>query len=452
MLSWLKRFCTWRQRESSKLPSMTDIFSHQRAQSFSKSATRERHIYVNQTLPGELLDVNGKPIINFPSNRVVTSKYSVLSFLPKNLFEQFRRFANVFFLLLIILQAFKEFETVDPFVVALPTVVIVLVTALKDGVEDLKRHQTDAQVNGRPVHILPDWVNHNHAVGGNSYSKNGFLQKWNRWFQFKVHTKSMPKKNTALARSRAPSTTQTASDWKEIVWEGLRVGDIVRLQNNEFIPADVVILSTSEPDCVCYVETKNLDGETNLKVRKGINETAHAESVDDCRALKLVVNAEPPNNNMFTFNGSLNIDSSDSTDFKNHKVPINMNGVLLRGCILRNTTWVIGVIVYTGGETKLRLNAGETPSKRSIIEKKMNPQIMVNLVLLALICIVCAVGNSFWGRLYSNGNSPFLPNSKEGGIDPNLSAFLAFWYAESLALCVTFSCPVHLQSISIFSS
>ncbi|KAJ3062518.1 hypothetical protein HK102_008743, partial [Quaeritorhiza haematococci] len=71
------------------------------------------------------------------------------------------------------------------------------------------------------------------------------------------------------------------------------------------------------------------------------------------------------------------------------KIPIGINGILLRGCILRNTKWVIGLALYTGSDTKLMLNSGATPSKRSKIDRQLNPQILLNFLILFALCLIC---------------------------------------------------------------
>ncbi|KAI9179413.1 hypothetical protein H9P43_004733 [Blastocladiella emersonii ATCC 22665] len=498
--------------------SVLSTFGRRRVSGVPKSSILERHIHVNSALPAAALDANGRPLMHFPGNEVVTSKYSLLSFLPKNLFEQFRRLANIFFLLLIILQTFPEFITVDPIIAALPTIIIVLATALKDGFEDLKRHATDNQVNNRPTYSMPHWKNVN-------YVSPTAQRRWIPYYWFRktvlgvapsdldmhagkdnhhqqppveLHAaashkpagrakpdvavdiddpakvplradddnagpetmKRRARQRTAGSRSDPdldPSTSAADAEaeegagdpttfpdpWKCVTWRDLRVGDFVYLRNNEFIPADVVIVSTSEPDGVCYVETKNLDGETNLKVRRGMSETAHVRHPAECRGLQMVVTAEPPNSNMFSFKGAVTLASlgdpgtpaaAAAAAYQDMvrvplpaKIAVTINGVLLRGCVLRNTAWVIGVIVYTGPETKLRLNSGETPSKRSIIEKLMNPQIVINLLVMATICLVCAIAGIFWSRWAADVRAPFLPMGAAGGYDYAYTAFLAFW-------------------------
>ncbi|ORZ41397.1 hypothetical protein BCR44DRAFT_1492316 [Catenaria anguillulae PL171] len=416
-----------------------------------KSGTTERHIYVNTPLPEDALDANGRPSMTYPSNEVVTSKYSLLSFLPKNLFEQFRRLANVFFLLLIILQTFPEFITVDPMVAAAPTIIIVAVTAMKDGFEDMKRHNTDNQVNNRITYSLPRWGNVNYVSP--TTQKRWAVYYWIRRVVLGKKGDEVPEsrggndkeglEKTEVATSlgnlsiRDPCALEDA--WSPVKWRDLRVGDYVLLRNNEFIPADVVIVSTSEPDSVCYVETKNLDGETNLKVRKGMAETAHIRTPSNA-----------PSNNMFTFNGAVTItDLGSVTDLSDRmpcKIPITMNGVLLRGCVLRNTSWVIGLVVYTGNQTKLRLNAGETPSKRSIIERLMNPQLSSTL------------GGIFWSRNAVKVRAPYLPLGSESGYDVGYASFLAFWSAliafqniVPISLYLTVEIVKTLQAYLIYS-
>lgn len=151
------------------------------------------------------------------------------------------------------------------------------------------------------------------------------------------------------------------------------VGDFVLLRNNDRIPADLLIIATGEPDSACYVETKNLDGETNLKIKRGVKELAHVKTPDDCKLIRCYVDAETPNPNLYTFNGAMTLVEKDSHVKK--VISIGPPGLLLRGCILRNTSWVIGLAVYTGNDTKLMLNSGPTPTKRTRIDKQINPRV-----------------------------------------------------------------------------
>lgn len=185
---------------------------------------------------------------------------------------------------------------------------------------------------------------------------------------------------------------------------------VCRLENNENIPCDLVILSSSEPDCICYIETKNLDGETNLKLRQGLIDTSWITTATDCATqLHLSVETEPPTTNMLRYQATVTIHPSQSlsenkittssttgdTTFsiasttgsttkeirfsvnQMKKIPINLNGTLLRGAVLRNTSWVIGAVVFTGDDTKQIMNSGTTPSKQTHMEKIMNPHMFV---------------------------------------------------------------------------
>jgi phospholipid-translocating ATPase len=89
----------------------------------------------------------------------------------------------------------------------------------------------------------------------------------------------------------------------------LEVGDVVLLRDDEQVPADIVILSTSDADGICYVETKNLDGETNLKVRKALKATSGINSEEDLEHAKFMMDIEPPHANLYPFNGLLKYSS-----------------------------------------------------------------------------------------------------------------------------------------------
>ena len=156
------------------------------------------------------------------------------------------------------------------------------------------------------------------------------------------------------------------------------MGDFVFLRNNDRIPADLIIISTGEADGACYVETKNLDGETNLKIKKGPKEFQDIKTPDDCKGIKFYLDAESPSANLYTFNGAVNVFKNGNS--LNQPIAIGPNGLLLRGCVLRNTSWIIGLAVYTGNDTKIMLNSGPTPSKRTKIDRQINPRVRAILM------------------------------------------------------------------------
>lgn len=143
----------------------------------------------------------------------------------------------------------------------------------------------------------------------------------------------------------------------------LEVGDFVLLRDNEQVPADVIVLSTSNADALCFVETKNLDGETNLKIRRSLKATSAITSEEDLEHAHFVVDSEPPHANLYSYNGVLKYTPTGQygRQMEEKQEAITINELLLRGCTLRNTKWVIGMVIFTGSDTKIMLNGGETP-------------------------------------------------------------------------------------------
>lgn len=180
-----------------------------------KPQLNARQVYVNEPLPQAKLDKNGNPKQKYVTNKVVTSKYNILTFIPKNLYEQFRRIANFFFLLLVVLQWFPEFATIEPVVAALPMFIILGITSIKDGFEDFKRHVTDKSVNNRKTWTLGNWKNVNYA-GAASNSIISFFNK----------------KNPV-----SEPVGRESPEWKETLFKDVRVGDFIKLRNDDFIPA-----------------------------------------------------------------------------------------------------------------------------------------------------------------------------------------------------------------------
>ncbi|XP_011805956.1 PREDICTED: phospholipid-transporting ATPase FetA-like [Colobus angolensis palliatus] len=145
-------------------------------------------------------------IFVYPNNTIKTSKYSVFNFLPLNLFEQFQRLANAYFLILLFLQLIPQISSLTWYTTMTPLMVVLSITAVKDAIDDLKRHQSDDRVNNLPVLLLV----------------NGKM--------------------------------------KEDKWMNVQVGDIIKLENNQPVTADILLLSSSEPYSLTYIETADLDG------------------------------------------------------------------------------------------------------------------------------------------------------------------------------------------------
>ena len=105
---------------------------------------------------------------------------------------------------------------------------------------------------------------------------------------------------------------------------------------------------------MCYIETANLDGETNLKVRQAPKDLPVWMKSDDLEKLTGVVNCENPNRHLYEFSGNFQLDQGIGLK----AVPVNNDSILLRGAILKNTTWVFGFVIYTGHESKLMMVSG----------------------------------------------------------------------------------------------
>ncbi|CAG8643042.1 3205_t:CDS:10 [Rhizophagus irregularis] len=366
------------------------------------SNCKERRVYANIDLPKDEVDRKGRPKYKYVTNKIVTSKYTFWTFIPKNLFEQFRRAANLYFLFMAVLGMLPFISVNNPVLTVLPLSVVVFFTALKDGIEDRNRHQIDKQFNGAICYHLQNFVNVN-------YPKVPKLSFWKRQI---LRIKSLFKRSVnedsnsidGDDEDKPPSEPSNEKhgppEWRKVIWRNVRVGDFLYLKNNDAVPADAIILSTSELEGTCFVETKDLDGETNLKPRRCIPDTKDIRSPIDCTNVTFYIDSETPNSNLYSYSGALILtEPSDDRDsearppvserssvpnsitppeqkWKPRKtIPVDINNLLLRAHVIRNTEWVIAITIFTGVETKIMLNSSETPSKRSRIEKEMNQEL-----------------------------------------------------------------------------
>jgi phospholipid-translocating ATPase len=253
----------------------------------------------------------------------------------------------------------------------LPLLIILLITALKDGYEDYKRHQSDNTVNYSKTHTLAgrNWSNPNISERKSQNYMRIILQSL-RMFSASSQTGAV-ESNPEFDYDPSEEQRIDGPHWRKTSWEDLRVGDFVKISNNESIPADILICATSEEEDVAFVETKNLDGETNLKSRNAVPPLRKLRDALACANSdsSFQIQCDRPDTNMYRLNGNIVMEKLTS--------PVDLSMTLLRGTVLRNTKWVIGVVLFTGMETKIVLNSGGTPSKRSRVERQMNPQVCV---------------------------------------------------------------------------
>jgi phospholipid-translocating ATPase len=449
---------------------------------------KRRNVYLNITpTSSQEVDKRGEPLARYPRNKVRTSKYTVVTFLPRFLSEQFRRLANVYFLFLVLLQTSTLFGATVPQIAMLPLVAILGITAIKDSIEDYRRHVLDNQVNNSAVTRLGNWRNVNQRTDTRTWLTRHFRKNRpakvskgvrklrekedaigmgpirgsaNRETKEEVYEGGTGMERQSSARTRSDSllsrpgqyletiasesehpnnstaklamnstnkligqstttleqkpddsrislpdglgvvdyrrSTRGTARWERTLWKKLEVGDVILLRENEQVPADLVLLNSSDPDGNAFVETKNLDGETNLKVKKCVKSTMSIQTEEDVEHARFVIDSEPPHANLYSYSALLKYERASSDASTNGASPVvvepvTANELLLRGCALRNTEWVIGIVVFTGRDTKILLNGGDTPSKRSKIEKETNVNVAVNFGFLLVMCSACAV-------------------------------------------------------------
>lgn len=269
----------------------------------------------------------------FCDNRIVSSKYTVWNFLPKNLFEQFRRIANFYFLIIFLVQVIVDTPT-SPVTSGLPLFFVITVTAIKQGYEDWLRHKADYEVNKYTVIVLEDgqWV----------------------------------KKNS----------------------ERIKVGDVLEVVEDETFPCDLILLQSTRDDGTCFVTTASLDGESNHKTHYTVPDTEK-----NLLDLTATIECEQPQPDLYKFVGRMHINKREEEPAVRSLGPENL---LLKGATLKNTKKIYGVAVYTGMETKMALNYQGKSQKRSAVEKSINAFLLVYLCILISKAIVCTTLKYVW--------------------------------------------------------
>ncbi|XP_052675449.1 phospholipid-transporting ATPase VB-like isoform X2 [Crassostrea angulata] len=336
----------------------------------NKSGPRFRTVVPNHVV-GPDIPVKNKnhPNCDYRSNRIKTTKYSALTFLPKNLFEQFHRFANLYFILVVALNWVPQVQAFGKEIAMIPVIFVLAVTAVKDAFEDFRRYKSDRKIN--------------HHTCRRYSSADGRYVK---------------------------------SEWMDV-----HAGDFVHLACDEIIPADILLLHSSDPLGICHLETSNLDGETNLKQRQIVHGLKYEGSKFAVSKFKYSVECELPNAEIYKFNGYIKLETGE-------KVSLNKDNLLLRGCTIKNTDFVEGIVLYAGHETKAMLNNRNPRYKRSKLERRINRDVIYCVILLLFLCLFCAIASGIWLSNFEDSTVVlFIPFESLEWYNPYFQAFVVFF-------------------------
>ncbi|KAL0480091.1 phospholipid-transporting ATPase [Acrasis kona] len=269
-----------------------------------------------------------------PTNYIRSTKYTWWNFVPLNILGQFRRISNLYFLITMIITLIPTISPINPYTTILPLLLILCITMVKDGIEDLQRYASDRKSNNQPVLVI-----------------------------------------------------DPSGELKNICAHELTVGSIVRVDMDKNFPADLILISSSNPAGSCYVETANLDGETNLKTKRSVAHYQHVKNDHKQHSdLRARIEMELPNEHLDRFVGNM-VETYDSAQ-QSAVHSLGIDHLLLRGSTLRNTLYVYGIVAYVGRETKLAKNMKHAKSKFSLLDKRLNVLLVTLLLAQQAACIV----------------------------------------------------------------
>ncbi|OAL46397.1 phospholipid-translocating P-type ATPase [Pyrenochaeta sp. DS3sAY3a] len=341
-----------------------------------------RHIFLEPTRKDPLTDERtDQP---YTSNWIRSTRYSAWNFVPRQLVAQFSKLANFYFLVISILQMIPGLSTTGQFTTIVPLLFFVTLSIAKEGYDDLRRYRLDKAENNREARVL-------RASPSSAF------------------------KRASTDDEGLNSPTTEALHWEMIKWQDINVGDIIQLERNDAAPADLALLHTSGENSVAYVETMALDGETNLKSKQttGLMSKIILEPGDILRTdAEFVI--EDPNRDLYSFEGRVKVAGKQA--------PLTLNEIIFRGSILRNTPDAIGMVIYSGEECRIRMNANKNPRIKAPALQGLVNRIVILIVFFVLaLSIFNAVAYRIWRR---NEDEMWFLSDATVAFFPSLTSFI----------------------------
>ena len=280
------------------------------------------------------------------NNKITTTKYNVFTLLPKGLLLQFTRLANIFFLFTAIIQSIPVISPLTSLTAIVPLIFVLGVSLIREFIEDWTRKSYDDLSNREDVVVFRD------------------------------------------------------GSFKKDFSQSLRIGEVIIVPEGRTIPADMILIDSGLREGIAYVETSSLDGEKALKFKLANKQTIGVFSEENNKKQinfrNLIIGGEieicPPNQNLNEISGKIKFFLKKNDVIKANYVyyEISPKEFILKGSVLRNTNWIVGIIVYTGMNNKIILNSKKPRTKISEIERKMNFYLIYVFIFLILCCFACS--------------------------------------------------------------
>lgn len=365
-----------------------------------------------------VVPLDGTTAAAHPNNLVTNSRYTLWNFLPMNLFEQFRKPLNFYFLLVAALQFISVIAPVNPLSTLLPLLFAFTLTAVKEGYDDVKRHRQDSLYNNR----------------------------------------------------RCTTLDPDRKEWRSIVSSQIRVGDVVKVRRDEEFPCDLVIVGAPlSAEGVIYIRTDNLDGELDLKPKEVVPIRSVGTAVDDSTTRDSESNAAlacatsdlhpgtlanlledvslvcpPPIASLDSFDARREIRNSGAA-VPSLTLSLSAAHLVPQSCLLKHTEEVVGIAVYTGNETKCGMNKHDPPAKWAKIDQAVSHYSKVIFIFqLISACVMGFVGNSMNDDTESKGMWYLGPASSSAGVQFAIYQ-LRFFLLTTVMIPVSFKFVVDLS-------
>lgn len=309
---------------------------------------------------------------NFPDNIISTARYNVITFLPLNLFTQFRRLANIYFLIVVAVQFIPDVSPFSVYISIMPLAFILTVTAIKDGVEDYYRHKED--------------------------KRNNSLRVW-----------------------RLSESGEFVSD----VARNVVVGDILKIYRNCEVSADCICIGSSNSDGSAYINTASLDGENAPKARRSGSQI-NKLNASELSELQGRIICAPNTKSLDDFVGTMiftSLRNPIETEINlEDPIPLDVSNFYYRGSYVSNVDYIHAFVLFSGTETTMMLNRKPQPFKFSTFEQVINHTVLGLILVNFMIVFILTLTGYF-----TDVPNSYIDPYGDLDLDSTETAFINFW-------------------------